>query len=180
MPPNELPSGVGRVAGQLCCEALVMLEVRHTLDLTAMQLMVCQSRERGMANWELPSWVVSYPPINTTVLKNIQTLFLTKGKGIFRIFGCLFCREIKIQAIKMKTGIGFCKHCCEQSLKNQNYLPVFLYLQIKAFYFAGTCGFSMGQLDQITTPWNKSRADQKHHCFWLQTWWVWRESKEAE
>lgn len=39
-----------------------------------------------MATWELPSWVVSYLPINTVVLKNIQILFLTKGEGIFQIF----------------------------------------------------------------------------------------------
>lgn len=49
----------------------------------------------------------------------------------------------------MKTGIGFCKHCCEQSLNDQNYLPIFSYLQIKAVYFAGTCVFSVGQLHQI-------------------------------
>lgn len=104
---------------------LVMLEVRHTLDLTAMQLTACQSRGRGTAAWQLPSWVGAYLPRNTTVLKNIQTLSLTKGKGVFQIFCCLFCREIKIQAIKIKACIGFCKHRCEQSLNDQNYLPIF-------------------------------------------------------
>lgn len=130
-----------------------------TLDLKATQLMEYQSRGQGTAAWELPSWAGSYLPINTTVLENIQTLFLTKCKGIFQNFCFLFWREIKIQARKIKTGTGFCKHCCEQSLNNQNYLPIFLYLQIKAVHFSGTCGFSIGQLHLITTRCNKSRAD---------------------
>lgn len=70
---------------------------------------------------------------------------------------------------KIKSGTGFCKHCCEQLLNDQNYLPIFSSLQIKAVYFVGTCGFIMEQLQQITTPSNKSRADKEHHCFWPQT-----------
>lgn len=128
---NHTLSEVGRVAGQFWCVALVMLEVRHALDSTVTQLMVCQSREQGTATWELPSWVESYIPINTTALKNMQTLFLTKCKSIFRIFCCLFCREIKIDTIKIKTGIGFCEHCCEQSLNEQNYLPFFHIFKLK-------------------------------------------------